>query len=180
MQSKLKNAKGFTIVETMIVLAIAALILLIVFLAVPALQRASRNNGRKSDASRIASAVSDFVSNADGTLPCNFVNGRAQNPNDPSTIITNVGKLGQYTFSAENCVKSVTSTQNGQFSIVASASGYKTPSPLSDDTVMLVEGATCSDGTVTQGGARQAALMYDVEGGGTNGSSYSMTCIDAL
>ncbi|HPW47952.1 MAG TPA: prepilin-type N-terminal cleavage/methylation domain-containing protein, partial [Candidatus Saccharibacteria bacterium] len=34
-----KDQKGFTIIEVLIVLAIAALILLIVFLAVPALQR---------------------------------------------------------------------------------------------------------------------------------------------
>jgi prepilin-type N-terminal cleavage/methylation domain-containing protein len=34
---------GFTIIEVMIVLAIAGLILLIVFLAVPALEREARN-----------------------------------------------------------------------------------------------------------------------------------------
>ena len=38
-----KHRSGFTIIEIMIVLAIAGLIMLIVFLAVPALQRASRN-----------------------------------------------------------------------------------------------------------------------------------------
>jgi prepilin-type N-terminal cleavage/methylation domain-containing protein len=36
---KQKRQQGFTIIEVLIVLAIAALILLIVFLAVPALQR---------------------------------------------------------------------------------------------------------------------------------------------
>jgi prepilin-type N-terminal cleavage/methylation domain-containing protein len=34
-----KKEKGFTIIEVMIVLAIAGLIMLVVFLAVPALQR---------------------------------------------------------------------------------------------------------------------------------------------
>ena len=72
MYAKLKDRKGFTIIEVMIVLAIAGLIMLIIFLAVPALQRASRNNGRKTDASRIASAVSSFVSNANGDLPVSF------------------------------------------------------------------------------------------------------------
>lgn len=69
----MKNLKtrqqGFTIIEVMIVLVIAAVILLIVFLAVPALQRNSRNNQRKSDAARISAAVSEYTNNTNGTLP---------------------------------------------------------------------------------------------------------------
>ena len=49
--------KGFTIIEVMIVLAIAGLILLIIFLAVPALQRNVRNTQRKTDVTAIAAAV---------------------------------------------------------------------------------------------------------------------------
>ena len=45
---------GFTIIEIMVVLAVAGLILLIVFLAVPALEREARNTQRKHDASLIA------------------------------------------------------------------------------------------------------------------------------
>jgi prepilin-type N-terminal cleavage/methylation domain-containing protein len=48
------NKQGFTIIEIMIVLAIAGLILLIVFLAIPALERSTRNTERKHDASLIA------------------------------------------------------------------------------------------------------------------------------
>ncbi len=66
-----KNIKrdGFTIVETMIVLAIAGLILLIVLLAVPALQRSSVNTNIKSDASAIAAAITDYESNNGGSVP---------------------------------------------------------------------------------------------------------------
>ncbi len=66
-----KNLKteGFTIVETMIVLAIAGLILLIVLLAVPALQRSSVNTNIKSDASAIAAAITDYESNNGGAVP---------------------------------------------------------------------------------------------------------------
>ena len=46
---------GFTIIEVLIVLAIAGLILLIMFLSVPALQRSTRNSQRHSDAAFIAS-----------------------------------------------------------------------------------------------------------------------------
>ena len=52
--SNIKNRKdGFTIIEVLIVLAIAGLIMLIVFLAVPALQRNSRNTQRKNDVANI-------------------------------------------------------------------------------------------------------------------------------
>lgn len=44
---------GFTIIEIMIVLAIAGLILLILFLAIPAVERSARNSGRKHDAAQI-------------------------------------------------------------------------------------------------------------------------------
>lgn len=66
---KQKREQGFTIIEVLIVLAIAALIFLIVFLAVPALNRNSRNNAIKHDAANLLSAVSTFESNNNGQLP---------------------------------------------------------------------------------------------------------------
>ncbi len=64
-----KNNQGFTIIEVMIVLAIAGLILLIVLLAIPALQRNSRNTTLKNDAAAVAAGVTEFKSNNDGTAP---------------------------------------------------------------------------------------------------------------
>jgi prepilin-type N-terminal cleavage/methylation domain-containing protein len=63
---KKTNQKGFSIIEVLIVLAIAGLIMLVVFLAVPALRRNAANNGRQSDASRLSSAVQDCLSNHNG------------------------------------------------------------------------------------------------------------------
>jgi prepilin-type N-terminal cleavage/methylation domain-containing protein len=76
MFSKIKKSRndGFTIIEVMIVLAIAALILLIVLLAVPALQRNSRNTTIKNDASSVAGGVNTFESDNNGTTP-NYVGG---------------------------------------------------------------------------------------------------------
>ena len=51
---KTKREEGFTIIEVLIVLAIAGLILLIVFLAIPALQRNSRNTQRKNDSAGVS------------------------------------------------------------------------------------------------------------------------------
>jgi prepilin-type N-terminal cleavage/methylation domain-containing protein len=66
-----KREEGFTIIEVLIVLAIAGLILLIVFLAVPALQRNSRNTAIKNDAANVVGAMSDSVSNSNGAMPTN-------------------------------------------------------------------------------------------------------------
>lgn len=64
-----KSEQGFTIIEVMIVLAIAGLIILVVLLAVPALQRNGRNTALKNDASAIAAGVAEFAGNNDGGLP---------------------------------------------------------------------------------------------------------------
>ena len=45
---------GFTIIEVVLVLAIAGLIFLMVFLALPALNRGQRNTQRKRDAAQIS------------------------------------------------------------------------------------------------------------------------------
>lgn len=60
---------GFTIVETLIVLAIVGTIMLVVFLAVPALQRNSRNTQIRNDAASVLSAVNEFITNNNGALP---------------------------------------------------------------------------------------------------------------
>src|SRR4051812_17294008 len=69
MVSKLRKQKGFTIIEVLIVLAIAGLILLVVFLAVPALQRNSRNTQRKGDIQKMLGAISEYSSNNSGKVP---------------------------------------------------------------------------------------------------------------
>lgn len=66
-----KRSEGFTIIEVLIVLAIAGLILLIVFLAVPALQRNSRNTAIKNDAQNVLGGVSEFMGANNGKLPTN-------------------------------------------------------------------------------------------------------------
>lgn len=53
--------RGFTIIEVMIVLVLAAIILSIVLFAVPALQRNSRNTRRDQDAAMIATAINECM-----------------------------------------------------------------------------------------------------------------------
>jgi len=66
----LKNNKsGFTIIEVVLVLAIAGLIFLLVFLALPQLQRSRRDTQRRQDAGRILSALQSYSSNNNGDYP---------------------------------------------------------------------------------------------------------------
>jgi prepilin-type N-terminal cleavage/methylation domain-containing protein len=67
--NKLNTKKGFTIIEVVLVLAIAGLIFLMVFIALPALQRNQRDTQRKNDLSRIQSAVNSYQANNKGKIP---------------------------------------------------------------------------------------------------------------
>ena len=63
-----KNKKGFTIIEVVLVLAIAGLIFLMVFIALPALQRSQRNTRRRQDMSRFVAAFINYKASV-GHIP---------------------------------------------------------------------------------------------------------------
>lgn len=64
-----KKEKGFTIIEVVLVLAIAGLIFLMVFIALPALQRSQRDTQRKDDLSRMLTKLNDYTTNNRGGIP---------------------------------------------------------------------------------------------------------------
>lgn len=64
-----KRSEGFTIIEVLIVLAIAGLIMLIVFLAVPALQRNSRNTSIKNDVGNVLGGIAEYQAANGGAMP---------------------------------------------------------------------------------------------------------------
>lgn len=61
MNKPYKLQRGFTIIEVVLVLAIAALIFLMIFVALPALQAGQRDTARKNDASIVSSAVTKYT-----------------------------------------------------------------------------------------------------------------------
>ena len=71
MNNLLKKEKGFTLIEIVLVLAIAGLLLVIVFLAVSGAQKSRRDTQRKNDLAQIASQVEAYASNTGGTYPAN-------------------------------------------------------------------------------------------------------------
>lgn len=60
--------QGFTIIEVVLVLAIAGLIFLMVFIALPALQRSQRDQARRTDVGLVAAAVKNWRSNNRGII----------------------------------------------------------------------------------------------------------------
>lgn len=136
-----KSQKGFTIIEVLIVLAIAGLILLIVFLAVPALQRNSRNTQRKDDVSRVLGAAQEVINNNNGSIA-----GLTQ-----ANLNTAVGTYAYYT--------------GASVSVAAGASANGT----TVDSVQVRTGATCAApgaanfGDAIAGTTRQIAIIYTIE-----------------
>ena len=63
---KHKLYEGFTIIEVVLVLAIAGLIFLMVFLGLPALQRAQRDTQRKQDVAMVVTALHNWKANNKG------------------------------------------------------------------------------------------------------------------
>ena len=66
-ERKLKT--GFTIIEVVLVLAIAGLIFLMIFIALPALQRSQRDTQRKRDVDRFLAAIQSYQANNKNKLP---------------------------------------------------------------------------------------------------------------
>lgn len=61
--------KGFTLIEIVIVLAIAALIMVVVFFAVQGAQRGQRDQARKDATNRLLSAITAYRGNNNGGTP---------------------------------------------------------------------------------------------------------------
>ena len=65
----IKSKSGFTIIEVVLVLAIAGLIFLMVFVAFPALQRSQRDTRRTYDMARVQTALMSWQNNHNNRLP---------------------------------------------------------------------------------------------------------------
>ena len=172
MLSKLKNTKlkksdqGFTIIEVMIVLAIAGLILLIVFLAVPALQRNSRNTQRKNDVSVLLSAVSEYETNNNGSLP-NTCSGTTPVQIGPAATGSQA-KVGYY-----NLGCAVAAPTNGHVEVLAAFAATAALNTAAKDYVIIVPSAVCNAGGAIAGSARSVVAVYEIENGS---GTYAPVC----
>jgi prepilin-type N-terminal cleavage/methylation domain-containing protein len=139
--------KGFTIIEVVLVLAIAGLIFLMVFIALPALQRNQRDTQRKTDLGRVQTAIQNYQSN-----------NRNQLPSFGSTFISGYLTTGGDSF-ADPDGTAYTFTEN-------SADNFA-PSAFTPGRVYYTSNATCDGERADTGkGAQKVAVQYKLEGGG--------------
>jgi prepilin-type N-terminal cleavage/methylation domain-containing protein len=82
-----KSEKGFTLIEIVIVLAIAALIVLIVLMAIGGAQRTRRDTVRTSNAGTLAASLEAYASNNNGNYPGSgaFLTTYSPSLKDPGT-----------------------------------------------------------------------------------------------
>ena len=67
--NKVNKQHGFTIIEVALVLAIAGLIFLVVFLALPALQNSQKDMAKRQDAGRVVSALQSYMADNNNQFP---------------------------------------------------------------------------------------------------------------
>lgn len=141
---KNQNKQGFTIIEVLIVLAIAGLIMVIIFLAVPTLQRNSRNYQRKHAADLVTASLQEYYSSNTQQFPdtptamCSFFTNFA------SGIGAMQGSCAASYTSSGNCVL----VDLTRFSVCYHE---RTNTPHSyigdDDEISVILGHWCNSGT---------------------------------
>lgn len=148
------NQKGFTIIEVVLVLAIAALIFLMVFIALPALQRSQRDTQRKNDVARVQTAIQSYQSNNRNALPDDAA--KFNSVLIPKYLTIN----GEDTFADPN---------GDPYQFVEGTVPDKFVTDGDTAPMYITFGATCNgDGAPSKGkGASKVAIQYKLEGGGT-------------
>ena len=191
-----KTKSGFTVIEVALVLAIAGMIFLMVFIALPALQRSQRDTSRREAVARVISDIKDFQSNnSRGSLPGSSDNiglGKSINVSGAAALANTSVKptswagfyrdyLGQnfidpdgetYNLVIASCGTSIPdndcATSQNQLNTLYNA-GFP-----NNHNIYIVTGAKCYGETaVAMSNPRNAAVLYRLEGAGIYCSSTS-------
>lgn len=149
------KTKGFTIIEVVLVLAIAGLIFLVVFLALPALQRGQRDTQRKQDLGKMMSQVTSYQSNNQGSLPYTLWDGTFKS----SYLTVNSTPFADPTNGSTYTLTQATSATN------------PAPSAITAGNIYIYPGMSCTNGGITgtfdtsSTSRKFAAVIYQEQGG---------------
>jgi type II secretory pathway pseudopilin PulG len=184
-KKKEKKYGAFTIIEVVLVLAIAGLIFLMVFIALPALQRSQRNTQRKEDMGRIASQINLWLTRnktfLDDSVHCNNSSARncfqrfadtymepSESYSDPSTGLKYVVALWDATsVNGEDRDPDILGQLDANGNAIGQWPEIKVGEFQYDTNGFCTENGEFSDGPpgfATQG--RYFAIRYALEGGG--------------
>ena len=153
---------AFTIIEVVLVLAIAGLIFLMVFIALPALQRNQRDTQRKNDMSRLKTAMDSYKANNRGKVPEFSIIGYGSMPFSTTELGVNYLKAGEGEFKDPNGEEYLARALNTR------AVGFKVYSDFSNSVFITFSKKCGSDGALVEAdGTNNYAIQYVLEGGGT-------------
>ena len=153
-KGEFKKKNGFTIIEVSLVLAVAGLIMTMVFIALPQLQRQQRDSRRKDDILSFLETVKKYQTNNRGALPTDWSEtGDFQKNYRGDSFVDPDGE--KYTLSAKEC-------GHGK----GEKCDYTNPSALNHNLYIFTK-ATCN-GSEAWGSSnpRNIAVVYRMEGSG--------------
>lgn len=165
---KNNNKSGFTIIEVVLVLAIAGLIFLMVFIALPALQRSQRDAQRKNDLVKIKDAIDRYKTNNKGKLPfeernISMVNYRRSSYQRAINFLSNyVDENNQYLLdpSGSEYMFYYSGATLGADGRVSGGAGTWRSSDMRDHTIYIARARKCADSETAWAGYLRPAAAY--------------------
>ncbi|MBQ7802556.1 type II secretion system protein [Candidatus Saccharibacteria bacterium] len=152
----IKSKKGFTIIEVVLVLAIAGLIFLMVFIALPNMQRSQRDTQRRNDYSALSANMTQYLTNNNGKLP-NLGNL------DPSKYINSTGEDPEgyyYALQVKECTSSACPTETEVGASVAAEAYGSVTTTTDSHYVFIVKNASCDGGSPVYNTSKRAFAIY--------------------
>lgn len=179
------DKKGFTIIEVSLVLAIAGLIFLMIFIALPALRRTQRDSARREDMMSFLKELKNFQTNNRGALPTggddavvNYTWGTSAVSNAAESSWAGFFRdyLGDKFVDPDGVHYNLTVTKCGVSSVDTDCSTVNKNSffrdlgtaGFRDYKIIVVKQATClGEKAVGVANPRKVAVLYRLEGAGT-------------
>ena len=183
-QDDLKRKNGFTVIEVSLVLAIAGLIFMMLFIALPALQRSQRDTRRRDDVVFLLEKIKNYEKNNRGTLP-----GSAETSTSQVNVIwsdalknSTGNEMTWKGFYRDYLKENFADPSGGNYQLVivkcgattadsdctnSVATGLENQSFPNDNKMIIVLQASCyGSKTILSSNPRNLAVMYRLEGAG--------------
>ena len=174
--SKVKSKKGFTIIEVVLVLAIAGLIFLMVFIALPAMQRSQRDTQRRDQLSGMMTQITQYQANNRNKLPegTGAVTVGSNGKADETSGNKEWAKFYNAYLGPNNDELFEDPNGNSYTLNVSACTGANACPTIPTDfaaqnyVINVVTNANCDgEKVVYNSGSRKLAIVYKLEGGGT-------------
>ena len=165
---KSNSRSAFTIIEVVLVLSIAGLIFLMVFIALPALQRNQRDTQRKNNISLLKDAIERYKANNKGKLPWLYGVWGNQNTNNFGSNYLKWGTefkdpSGIYLWLSVNDASVGANVE----SWVHPGYAHYADTNHRVNYIFLFVGYKCNGRTSTPAGQNNYTILYALEGGGS-------------